>query len=429
MYRLEQSERGIYYEDTDLGIRMDLPMECEAELVQTPDLPAISDEEVVITAIQNPVSGEKLSHMASERRSRSACILISDATRAVPTSRLAREVVNELVKGGVQLSEIHFFVAIGVHRPATEEEMACFLGDLYGKVNIENHTPFDPSNLIYLGETCRGTPIHVNKRAYCCDLHIQIGKVEPHEFAGYSGGRKSVLPGISSEQTIRINHRPEMILNPKSVIGNLDENPVHEDMLETAEAFRIDFAVNCILNRNLELAAIFAGGLKEGHSAAVRFVRDKLSVKIKRPDIIVTTPGQPLDIDFYQSVKTLIALTEVLDESTTVILTCGCREGVNSEDMLRAFRSSKNLEETIQYTVDHYQIQMDHVLLLSKILRKGVQIIVSCPNVDDSELRDMFMIPCKDSCSAIDVAIAHCAKSRPKLLFYPAPQTGLPELN
>ena len=130
----------------------------------------------------------------------------------VATAPMARVAVDELVKGGIELENITFFVAIGVHRPATEDEMRCALGELYGKVECVNHTPFDKDNLIYLGDSSNGTPVTVNRRAYECDVHVQIGKVEPHEFAGFSGGRKSVLPGISSEETIRINHRPELSL-------------------------------------------------------------------------------------------------------------------------------------------------------------------------------------------------------------------------
>ena len=313
-------------------------------------------------------------------------------------------------------------------RPANDDEMKLFLGALYGKVKAENHRPFDPDNLISLGETSGGTPIEVNKKAYECDLHIQIGKVEPHEFAGFSGGRKSVLPGISSEKTIRINHRPEMIMDPKAAIGVLDGNPIHADMVETAKKFRIDFAVNCILNNELSLAAAFAGDLVESHRAAIAFVQQYLSVSLIKPDIIVTTPGQPLDIDFYQTVKALISLTEILDETITVVLYCGCLEGVNSPDMLRAFRSSDDLNEVIRFTTDNYQIQMDHVLLLSKFLKKNVKIVVCCPNVSDQEIHDMFMIPCADPKKVMDTAFEVSGKKEPKVLFYPRPQTGLPVL-
>ncbi len=426
MYQLKRNELEWEYIDKNLGIRFTVPGECTAKLLRTPDAEAIQSEADVEEAVKNPRYGQSLRKIAEEKHARSACILVSDATRAVPTARIIRYVVRELTEAQIPYEQICAFVAIGVHRDASEEEMKTFLGELYGKIRIENHTPFDKENLICLGETSRHTPVWVNKRAYACDLHIQIGKVEPHEFAGFSGGRKSVLPGISGEETIRINHRPEMILQQKAAIGVLEGNPVHEDMEEAAEKFGIDFGVNLILNQQLELSAVFAGEMKKSHQAAVEQVRARLGVSVKRPDILVTTAGNPLDIDFYQTVKALIALTEILDENTTVILYCGCPEGVNSPDMLRAFRSSRDLEQAVAYTVGSYRIQMDHVLLLSKILRKHVRIIVCCPNIRDEEIRDMFMIPCSTPRAAMAAALEMCGKKEAEVLFYPRPQTGLP---
>lgn len=429
MYRLESIEGTEKYIDQVLDVTFEVPQGWKGAYTQTPPLNPIEDEKIVEDAIKNPKFGLSLQEIVKKKQAKNACVLVSDATRAVPTSRQLRFVVEELVDAGMAYEDIHAFVAIGVHRDATEEEMKRMLGDLYGKISIENHTPFDKDKLIYLGDTSTGTPVWVNKRAYECDLHIQIGKVEPHEFAGFSGGRKSVLPGISAEDTIIINHRPEMILHEKAAIGVLEGNPVHIDMVETAEWFGIDFAVNCILNNNLELSAVFAGELVPCHEAAIQSVREILGVTIeKQPEILVTTPGNPLDIDFYQTVKALIALTEVLNENTVVVLYCGCPEGVNSPDMLRAFGSSKDLEEVVAFTTENYKIQMDHVLLLSKIFRKNVKIVLCCPNVTDEEAEQMFMIPAHSPEEALQKAMELSGKEEGTILFYPRPQTGLPVL-
>lgn len=430
MYCMECGEGKEVYTDKILNVQFEVPKGWQAAFTQTPPLAPIDQEEEIADAVKNPRYGDPLPRIVEKKQAKSACVLVSDATRAVPTSRLLRYVVEELIKAGMAYQDIHAFVAIGVHRDATEEEMKQILGDLYGKITIENHTPYDKEKLVYLGDTSRGTPIWVNKRAYACDIHIQIGKVEPHEFAGFSGGRKSVLPGVSAEDTIIINHRPDMILQEKAAIGVLKDNPVHEDMVEAAEKFRMDFGVNCVLNNNLELSAVFAGDMVKCHEAAIQSVRERLGVVLKeRPDILVTTPGNPLDIDFYQTVKSLIALTEVLNEETVVILYCGCPEGVNSPDMLRAFGSSQDLEEVVAYTTENYKIQMDHVLLLSKILRKNVKIVLCCPNVSDEEAEQMFMIPSKSPEDALQKAIRLSGKKEGTILFYPRPQTGLPELH
>lgn len=426
MYTLETIDNRAVFKDTALDVQFSVPKSNCLGISETNPIPPIKEESELRKAFQFPVSGKRLSEIACECRSKTACIIISDATRGIPTSILAALTIEELLNGGILLENIFFFVAIGVHRPATEEEMESFLGKFYGKVHIENHTPFDSENLIFLGKTSIGTPVSVNRRAYECDLHIQIGKVEPHEFAGFSGGRKSVLPGIASEKTIKYNHRPEMIMNPNSSIGSLKDNPINIDMTEAAELFHVDFGINCILNNEMQLSAVFTGGLIESHQAAINFVKSYLSVKIKRPDILVITPGEPLDIDFYQTMKALISVTEILDDNIITILYCGCKEGINSPDMLKAFQHSDNLEEVIMYAIENYEIQMDHVLLVSKILRKNTKIILCCPNICEKDARDMFMIPCMNPNEAINLAFSLTEKQNPKVLFYPRPQTGLP---
>lgn len=428
MYQLDLRGNTATFSDDVRGLSLSLPAGQCLGMAQTAPIPPLTDPQQLIRAVRQPIQGPPLSQLARERQARSACVLVSDATRAVPTALVAPIVVEELQAGGVPLENITFFVAIGVHREATEEELRRFLGPLHGRVRIENHTPFDPDNLVVLGETSHHTPVEVNRRAYDCDLHIQIGKVEPHEFAGFSGGRKSVLPGIASQRTIITNHRPEMILDPRSAIGALSGNPVHEDMLEAALMFRIDFGVNFILNNQLEPAALFAGGMEASHQAAVDFVRQYLQVEIPAADIILTTPGQPLDIDFYQSVKALIALTECVDERTTIALYCDCAEGVSSPDMLRAFSSSDDLEQVVRFATENYCIQMDHVLLLAKILRRGARLVVSSPHVTAAELSAMFMTPCPDPSQLLAVAAQVSGKPNPSVLFYPCPQTGLPQL-
>lgn len=428
MYTLENIGDKAVFRDTFLNVQFSVPKSNCLGMCETNPIEPIKKDSEIKKAFQFPVSGKSLSIIARERGCKTACIIISDATRGIPTSTLAALTIEELLNGGILLENIFFFVAIGVHRPSTEDEMKGFLGNYYGKVHIENHTPFDLENIIFLGKTSIGTPVSVNRRAYECDLHIQIGKVEPHEFAGFSGGRKSVLPGISSEKTIKHNHRPEMIMNPSASIGALENNPINIDMTEAAELFHIDFGVNCILNNEMQIAAVFTGGLVESHQAAVDFVRSYLSVRLTKPDILVITPGEPLDIDFYQTVKALISVTDILNEDIVTILYCGCKEGINSPDMFRAFKYSSNLEEVIEFATENYEIQMDHVLLLSKILRKNAKIILCCPNIHENDIRDMFMIPCKNPNEAINLACSLAKKQNPKVLFYPRPQTGLPVL-
>ena len=176
MYTLETKNGLCTYKDTMLGIEMTLPEANCAGLVQTRQLPAIDGLDAIEKAFAQPISGKRLSDIAREKGGKTACILISDATRGIPTAPMAKVAVEELIKGGIELQNITFFVAIGVHRPATEAEMECALGELYGKVKCVNHTPFDKDNLIYLGDSSNGTPVTVNRLAYNCDIHVRQGR-------------------------------------------------------------------------------------------------------------------------------------------------------------------------------------------------------------------------------------------------------------
>ncbi len=429
MYSISIADNKVHYKDEVEKISIEIPEVCFAGVTGNSDITAINEKEF-LNSIYNPLGGKRLKDIVLERNAKSACIIVSDATRNVPTQSAAEIIVKELTDGGITLSDILFIVALGVHREATEEEMLKIIGpELYSKMRIENHTPFDSSNLINLGITSFGTPVEVNKRAYECDIHVSIGKVEPHEFAGFSGGRKSVLPGISSEKTILTNHSVKMISSEKAVPGCLEGNPVSNDMIETAEFFRLDFCVNFVQNSVNQTAAVFSGPMLLSHKTAVNYLRKYCKNSFKKPDIIVTTPGSPLNIDFYQSVKALIALTDILDDSITVALYCECREGINSPDMMKPFEQSPSLEGVIDYLKDNYRIQMDHSLLLSKILKKNVNIVVYSPNISKSEIEKLHMIPAENVNDMINKAVDLSAKDNPKILFYPQSQKSLPELS
>ena len=428
MYSISIADNKVHYKDEVEKISIEIPEKYFAGLTGNNSIPAINEEEF-LNSIYNPLGGIRLRDIALERNAKSACIIVSDATRNVPTQKAAEIIVKELTDGGIALSDIFFVVALGVHRDATEEEMLKIIGtDLFSKVRIENHTPFDSDNLIKLGKTSYDTPVEVNKRAYKSDIHVSIGKVEPHEFAGFSGGRKSVLPGISSEKTILANHSVMMISSEKAVPGCMEGNPVSNDMIETAEFFRLDFCVNFVQNSSNQTAAVFSGPLLLSHQKAVSYLRNYCKNSFEKPDIVVTTPGTPLNIDFYQSVKSLIALTDVLDESVIVAFYCECPEGINSADMMKPFEQSSTLEGVIDYLKDNYRIQMDHSLLISKILRKNVNIVVYSPNISKSEIKKLHMIPADSVDEMIEKAVSLSGKDNPQILFYPQSQKSLPEM-
>ncbi len=429
MYTVDRKNDTYIFTDSTELIKLNIPKDQFADIVTPVSIPGITNNKLFEEAICKPAYGACLYNLAKEMNAKSASIIVSDVTRNVPTQKVAKYIINELIRAGMEADKVVFVIALGVHRAATENEIAEILGeDLYASkipFHVINHDAFDNEKLTYLGETTHGTKLEVNKEAYECDLHINIGKVEPHEFAGFSGGRKSVMPGISSAKSIIANHSPKMLASPNAIPGNLKNNPIHQDMLECANLYRIDFSVNFVVNDMSEPVAVFSGKLMESHLAAIDYLRKKISISLNKPDIIITTPGYPLNVEFYQSLKPLIALTDILNEDIIVAIYSQCPEGINSEDMMRAFKFSNNLDEINDFAIKNYQIQMDHVLLLMKILKKRVKIIAYSPNINADDFQSMHMIPCSSPDDIIPLATSLSNKEKPQILIYPQAQKYL----
>lgn len=410
-------------------IRLSVPAEdcigiTTAEGISDADADNCFSEKII-----NPRYGKSISDLVHERNAKTASIIISDATRHVPTEIAAPVLIEQLTAAGVGLDHILFIVALGVHRNATEAEIREFIGEeYYGKVRVINASPYDETTLTFLGETSQGTPVYVNREAYACDLHIAVGKVEAHPFAGFSGGRKSVLPGIAGAKTIECNHSYENINDPYSLPGEMRKNKINLDMIEAAELFRLDFVVQFVVSESLRPVAVFAGDMQRAHEAAIEFIRPHLAINLsEKPDIIVTTTGEPKNICLYQAVVALSALLPVLEKDMVVVFTCECREGVDSVDMQRPFENASSLEDVERALQSNYRIQMDSAVYMLKVLQKGVRIICFSPNLTDEEIQKFFMIPCRDQEKIKKLAYELSGKEHPRVLFAPHPQTGLPQ--
>lgn len=426
-YKITESEQGVLYEDSVENVSLSLPNGSACVDFRTVDEPKAEDfGNMMARAMSAPYGTPRLSALA--RGKSSVSIIVSDSTRAVQTPMVLPYIVKELEEAGISLEQIRLVVAIGVHRKATELEMKNIAGIYHGKITVENHDPYDAGKLTVIGKTSFGTTVEVNSSVCSSDLKISIGKVEPHEFAGYSGGRKSVLPGISSESCIVHNHRPEMILNPNAVAGVLQNNPIHMDMLEAAKTLGIDFTVNLVQNAKGEPIGVFAGGLQEAHERGVAFVNEHFGIRLRpETDIYVVTPGFPLNIDLYQSVKALIALTPVVKKGDVILFYSKCTEGVNSEDMVRPFGTSPDLDDVLKYVTENYKIQMDHALLLCKLYQKGVRVVAYTPGVEDGVLSLMHMVPAKNLQQAWETALSLRGDKHgvPNVSVIPMPQRAI----
>ncbi len=420
----------VYYKDAQGEVSIRIPKENYIGCIQcnTPRR-EIQWPVEYLRALRNPHGVASLKDIARGRKR--VVILVSDYTRAVPAKMLLLPLVDELHQAGISESQITIIIAGGLHRPSTREEIARIVGNDWDKrLTVVNHNALDSDRLTFLGKTKRGTPVWINSLVSESDLCIALGQIEPHEYAGFTGGRKSILPGVSGEETIRFNHSPEMIEHPLAKPGMLEGNPVHEDMVECALMAGIDFIVNVVLNRDLKIIGVFAGDMLEAHSKGVDFVNSFSRVEIPtQPDIIITTPGKPLDVDFYQSLKALIAVDAIASPETIVVFYSSCQDGLGSmgREMLKAFRGVVTPEEVETRVRSNYIVQMDHAFLLSKILQKGIKIIAYSPNVPANIIKEM-MIPAGSVQEGLDMALQLSRRKTPRVLVYPEAQRTLPFL-
>ncbi|NNU77236.1 nickel-dependent lactate racemase [Clostridium estertheticum] len=313
-----------------------------------PSTSSRTEEEVIIEALQNPISSSKLSEIV--HTGEKICIVIPDITRAWQKSSLYLPfIVAELTKAGIVDEDILFISATGSHRKQTENEYKQLLGDtLYGKYNIIDHDCRDKDNLVYLGKTSFGTPVSINKKAMECNHIIVAGGIVYHFLVGWSGGKKSILPGIASYETIMANHG--LSLNEslgegtrgEIRCGNIINNPVHLDMEEACAFVKPSFMFNVIIDSHGNISAAVAGDCIKAHAQGRKYVdeSDCAYIKEKADLVIATAGGYPKDINFYQSSKLLMNSREAAKIGGTIIALTQCSEGLGGDDDVRAILSN-----------------------------------------------------------------------------------------
>ena len=313
-----------------------------------PEVNYKTEEEVIREALENPISSPKLKEIvhAGEK----ICIIIPDVTRIWQKPAMYLPfIVEELIQAGVYSEDILFMSATGSHRDQTEAEYKQLLGDkLYGKFNIIGHDCKDKGNLIYLGKTSYGTPVTVNKKAMECDHIIITGGIVYHFLVGWSGGKKSILPGISSYETIMTNHGLSLNENlgdgTRSEVkcGNITNNPIHLDMEEAAALVAPSFMFNVIMGSSGNISAAVAGNYISAHEQGRKYVDESDSVNIsEKADLVIASAGgYPKDINFYQSSKLFMNSIEAVKKGGTIIALTECSEGLGGNDEVSAILSN-----------------------------------------------------------------------------------------
>lgn len=310
------------------------------------------------------------------RNKKSAVIVVCDVTRPVPNTLILPPILQTLERAGLSREHITLLIATGLHRPNLGDELRRMVGDeIYKNYRIVNHDARDASSQIYLGETTTGTPIYINSIYYEADLKITTGFIEPHIFAGFSGGRKLICPGIAGEQTIKRNHSPGFLEKHECREGSLMENPLHSELLEVAALAGCDFIVNVALNEQRKITGVFAGDMIQAHHTGVDFVKQSVRCTVTEPaDIVITTSaGYPLDASFYQSIKGLTAALPVVKQGGTIIMAASCSEGLGDAAftaMIRQYPEMNYFLDVIMNT-DEVLINQWQYEELGKVLKKA----------------------------------------------------------
>lgn len=338
--------------------------------------PKIEDHNAeIIRALNNPIGSKKLSEIAKENDK--VVIVVDDATRATPSHIMVIPLLDELNKAGVKDENITVIFGCGSHRPVNEEEKEKILGEeALTRIKTISHNQ-KAEDQVHIGKTSHGTNVRVNKIFAEADLKILAGDINLHYYAGYGGGRKGVLPAVSSYDTIQHNHA--LMLHAKATTGVLNENPVHEDMMEAAKMAKVDFILNIVTNSKNELIKAFAGDLEQAFLEGTKLVDEMFKVSIdKRANIvIVSAGGHPFDINLYQASKGIHNALEAVKRRGIIILIAECPEGHGNEiflDWMEKFDNIKHVEKEIK---KNFVLGGHKAYYLMKALQKVTIILVS----------------------------------------------------
>jgi lactate racemase len=349
--------------------------------------PGKSPEELVEASLDHPIRSPKLEELV--RGKKNIVIISSDHTRPVP-SKIITPMLLRRIRSAQPDANIKILVATGFHRPSTKQELI----DKYGQEIVDHeqivmHVSTDDAAMVKIGTLPSGGECIVNRVAAEADLLLAQGFIEPHLFAGFSGGRKSVLPGIASYHTILANHCAEFINSPNTRPGILEDNPIHKDMLYAAKTAGLRFIVNVILNGERDVIASFSGDLEQAHAEGCRFLTSLASVNKVPGDItVVTNGGYPLDQNIYQAVKGLTSAEAANKVGGVIIMIAGLADGTGGKGFYDNLAQCKTPQEFLErvshidrrHTVpDQWESQVlarilscHHVIMVSDLIQPEI---------------------------------------------------------
>lgn len=353
-----------------------------------------ADAEVVCEALEHPIGAPTLDQLAKGKRT--AVVIVSDHTRPVPSHIITPLILSKLRDGNPDIV-ITILVATGCHRGTTKDELIRKLGeDLVQREKIIVHDCDNLADIIDIGVLPSGARLRLNKHAIETDLLIAEGFVEPHFFAGFSGGRKSVLPGICVRETVMQNHNAQFIANECARAGVLKNNPLQRDMVHAAKLAKLQYIVNVILGRGKKIIGAYAGDPFAAHEAACEELKVSSAITPKQKgDIVVTSNGgAPLDQNMYQAVKGMTAAEAAAANDAIIVMCAQCADGIGGDDFYRALRDCSSLErletEILQRPSEKTKPDQWQYQILVRVLKKHRVFFVTEPDLK-SAVEDMKM--------------------------------------
>ncbi|WP_343084948.1 nickel-dependent lactate racemase [Blautia producta] len=364
-----------------------------------------TEECIVREALAKPIGSPRLCELAKGKQK--VLIVTSDHTRSVP-SKLTLPILLKEIRGANPDADITILIATGLHRATTREEQIKMFGqEIVSNEKIVVHNAFDADSCQYVCDLPSGAKFSVNKLALETDLLVCEGFIEPHFFAGFSGGRKSILPGIASAETVNENHSFKAVAHDNARAGKLCGNPISEDMVRAARAVRVDFILNVTLDEKKRVTAAFAGDLEKAHEEGCQFVREMARVEPVMGDIVVTTNGgYPLDQNLYQTPKAASTANACAAKGGVIILVASCVEGLGGDNFEKLMQMGTP-EEVLAYLgkIPPRESISEQwcAQVFSQILVQH-EIILVTDKLSDELIRKVNMIPAKTPDEALQLA-------------------------
>jgi nickel-dependent lactate racemase len=328
------------------GIDLSIPDKYDCAVIESRSVKPIADAAGALQqALDHPLASPPIRELAQGKKT--VAIVVCDITRPAPNRTTLPALLDRLHRSGIRREGVTILIATGLHRSATPVEVDQIVGpEIARSYRIISNDARATGQHRYLGTTRRGTPIHIHNDFIGADLRITLGFIEPHLMAGYSGGRKLVVPGVAAEPTIKAIHSPLFMREPLATEGSIDGNPLHKELLEIAGIARHDFVLDVTLTRDRQISGIFAGDPVVAHAAGVQFVQESCLAYVEEPaDLVITSSaGFPLDLTFYQSVKALTAAQHLIRDGARILSIAECAEGMGSLEFAASLKEIVSFE-------------------------------------------------------------------------------------